>query len=640
MRNLKTYHVMPLLPGREAELAADAERLLATGVCTDIACMLTLVPEGDPPVDKATILGNHFSAFRDCFKGDQSRLGILAQATLGHGWIPDEPASFEKLVRPDGSSAYQMCPLDPLFQLYIRDAFRQLAALKPAFFMIDDDFRLLSGRDGCYCPLHIAEIGRRLGRCFTRETLLDTLRTDAKVAHEYDQLLLDSLMLIAGIIRDAIDATDPAIPGSFCACRLDIRHAGPISRRLAGKGHPRVVRINNARYLSSEMRSFANRMYDGAAQIAGLDADVTILAETDTCPQNRYSAGANLMHSHYVGSILEGCHGAKHWITRTELYQPASGAAYRAILTQYHGFYETLFTAVQASAPSGYAAAVLPGAMPFNSPPDRVGACASKKNWGALLSVLGLPCNFAKMPDLPAMITGADVELFSDAELKCLLKNGLLLEGLAAEKLCQRGFSRELGIVAEPWTGERVSCELWGGVMLNPDVVYSRLTPVDPKVTIHSTLRHRKSGVSTDFTELGAAVTLFENPSGGRVAVFAAAFGLNNTLSSFGFYDEDRKREILDLLQFVCGKPVEFYYSGDAELYLKVRRFSDGRYLLAFFNLGHDALELLPVNSAFRIASVEMLSPCGSWEPVGFVRGCLQTSLFPAQPKLFRVTVP
>jgi len=30
--------------------------------------------------------------------------------------------------------------------------------------MVDDDFRLLGGRKGCYCPLHLEAIGRRLGR--------------------------------------------------------------------------------------------------------------------------------------------------------------------------------------------------------------------------------------------------------------------------------------------------------------------------------------------------------------------------------------------------------------------------------------------------------------------------------------------
>ena len=199
---LKALHVMPLLPGNERELAADAETLLASGVCTDIACMMTLVPEGDPPEDKARVLGERFAAFRRIFKGDASRLGILAQATIGHGWAPDEPANYQKIIRPDGTSAYQMCPLDTAFQDYIRNAFLHLAALEPAFFMIDDDFRLLSGRNGCYCPLHLTEIGRRLGRVLTRADLLDVLRKDPTAAHEYDALLLDSLMRLAGVIRD------------------------------------------------------------------------------------------------------------------------------------------------------------------------------------------------------------------------------------------------------------------------------------------------------------------------------------------------------------------------------------------------------------------------------------------------------
>ncbi len=99
---------MPLLHGHEHELAADAERLLASGVCTDIAVMMTLVPESDPPVDKARILGDCFLAFRESFKGDPARLGILAQATIGHGWAPDEPASYQKITSPSAITASEM----------------------------------------------------------------------------------------------------------------------------------------------------------------------------------------------------------------------------------------------------------------------------------------------------------------------------------------------------------------------------------------------------------------------------------------------------------------------------------------------------------------------------------------------------
>jgi len=639
MTDLKTLHVMPLIPGHEPELAADAEMLLQNGVCTDIACMMTLVPEGDPPVDKARILGAGFAAFRRVFKGDASRLGILAQATIGHGWAPDEPAKYQKIIRPDGTPAYQMCPLDPAFQDYIRDAFLHLAALKPAFFMIDDDFRMLLGRNGCYCPLHLADIGRRLGREISRADLLDSLRKDPGVAREYDTLLLDSLMGLAGVIRGAIDATDPSIPGSFCACSSDIRHAGLLARRLAGAGNPRVVRINNSRYLTAEMRTFPIRMYLGAMQVAGLDQDITVLAETDSCPQNRYSAGAHLVHAHYTGSILEGCHGAKHWITRTGTYQPGSGVAYREVLTKHRGFYETLFRSVQDSVPSGYVAAVLPSAPVFNSAPDRVAACGSAKTWGDLLGVLGLPCNYARMPDLPALLTGEDVDLFPDDDLRRLLRNGLLLEGTAAERICKRGFGADLGVTAEPWLGPAVSGERWANTVLGPAMRNTRLTPTGPGTRIHSMLLHRTSGVSESFMEVGPAVTLFKNASGARVAVLAASFGSQYELSSFGFYDEDRKRELVELLGWVCGHPVAFYYPGDAEVYLKMRRLADGRDLLAFFNLGHDPLEVIPLVSPYAITKAEMIAPGGAWQEIAYAEGCLQIPLLPAEPKVFRITV-
>lgn len=639
-RALKTLHVVPLLPGRERDLAVDAEALVNSGVCTDIAAIMTLVPEGDPPEDKARILGARFTAFREAYTGDASRLGILAQATIGHGWTPDEPSKYQTIIRPDGTPAYQMCPLDRAFQQYIRDAFRHLAMLRPAFVMIDDDFRLLTGRNGCFCPLHLEETERRLGRALTREQLVDLLRREATTAREYDALLLDSLMRLAGVIRDAIDEADPSLPGSFCACDGDIRHAGPLARRLAGAGNLPIVRINNARYLSPEMRTLPIRMYQGAAQIAGLDPDVTVLAETDTCPHNRYSTGAHLMHAHYTGSILEGCHGAKHWLTRTHAFQPASGAAYRAILTQYHGFYQALFQAVRQSAPADCVAAPLPSVPFFNSAPDHGNSGGSARTWSAVMGVLGLPCNYARMPTLPVMMTGEDVQLFPDEDLRRLLNEGLLLDGTAAEALDRRGFADAMGVRAGPWTGPTVSAERWGEIVLRGDARYSRLEALGARTRVHSTLLHRTSGVSETFSELGPAVTLFESMAGGRVAVLAASCGAGLSLTAPGrsFYDSDRKRELVELLAFVCGRPLAFYYPGDAEVYLKLRRFADGRYLVALFNLGHDPLDVIPLSSPYAIARSETLAPDGTWQGVACSGGCLQTSLLPAAPKVFRIT--
>ena len=133
-------------------------------------------------------------------------------------------------------------------------------------------------------------------------------------------------------------------------------------------------------------------------------------------------------------------------------------------------------------------------------------------------------------------------------------------------------------------------------------------------------------------------MTLFRNSSGAGVAVFAASFGSQYELSSFGFYDEDRKRELIELIEWVCNHPVAYYYPGDAEIYIKVRRFADGRDLLALFNLGHDPLDTIPIVSAYAITEVEMIMPEGRWQEIVFADGCLLTPLLPAEPKVFRIT--
>jgi hypothetical protein len=58
-----------------------------------------------------------------------------------------------------------------------------------------------------------------------------------------------------------------------------------------------------------------------------------------------------------------------------------------------------------------------------------VTGAAREKTWGALLGVLGLPCNYARMPDLPVMLTGEDVGLFSDTDLRQLAAAGCFWKG-------------------------------------------------------------------------------------------------------------------------------------------------------------------------------------------------------------------
>lgn len=68
-----------------------------------------------------------------------------------------------------------------------------------------------------------------------------------------------------------------------------------------------MVRINNGNYTPEGARWLSRVAYRAAQQSEVLRKDVdVILAETDTCPQNRYSTGAQSLHAHFTASILEG----------------------------------------------------------------------------------------------------------------------------------------------------------------------------------------------------------------------------------------------------------------------------------------------------------------------------------------------
>lgn len=614
MNDLYSLHVMPLLPGHEAELAADAEMLIRENICSKIACMMTLVPEGNPPDDKAAVLGQRFDAFRKAFHGDPSKVGILIQASIGHGWTPDEPCGFRRIMCADGSEPYQMCPFGDEFLAYLDRQVSTLAALKPGFFMVDDDFRLITIRNGCWCPLHIGALNRRTGGNYTRESLFEALRDNPALADDFDAVQLESLIGAAKVIRAAIDRHAPGIECSFCTCSHDAHHANAIQDVLAGSTGKKLIRINNGRYLCDGMRGFPRRMYDAAVQIAALDPGTTVLAETDTCPQNRWSTAATLLHAHFCGSILEGCGGAKHWITRTALWEPREGTAYRRILKENSGFYTELFRTLQNAAPAPFAAAVLPGRR-RNSNFLEYKAVGAARPWSSVTSLMGIPSMFVKDPSIPSMLSGEEAAFLTESQLENIARRGLVLNGEAAAELTRRGLSRFSGVEAVPWDGPRVSCEFTdGGELIGASSSYARITPLG-QARAYGKLVHRRSGTDTAYTELGPSVFYTENCFGARVAVFAASYSTAEAFGAFSFLNLQRKQEIVDALEYVTGGRIA-YVTGDSEIYVKQYSLPGGQTLFAFISLTFDPLDSIPLKLPRVPVSAEYLTPDGKWAAV------------------------
>lgn len=617
---MKNYSIMPLNVNHIDDICQDIKHQYETGVSNCALFMVKLMPEGNPAIDKATVLCKQYDLFRDRLAVWGIECGILVQSTIGHGYKPDEEADFTKYTRyTDGVEESIFCPYDTRLQEYFYNQFRILAKHKPKMIMIDDDFRLMHRNGiGCLCPLHLRRINELTGKNYTREALCKEIESgNEELFKVFYETQREALVNAAKVMRAGIDSVDETISGSVCVCGDDSEFGGEIGRIMAGKGNPVIVRINNARYTSKGAREFSPVMYRAAAPIKILKKDADyILAETDTCPQNRYSTSASNLHSHFTASILEGCNGAKHWITRLIDYEPESGRAYRDVLSKYHKFYQTLTEITPSLCWEGVRIPI----------PDKPLVCVgwdkkTKNGWHSyVLERLGIPFYFDFENTGAVFFDGDDDEIYNDEELLEILKGEVFCSIEAAEKLIKRGFGKYLGISIKEWQGTKCS----GEILLNNNKVCAcqvglkELVPQNENVKAESWVYHLREGKYRDV--LFPGVTSFKNDMGGNITVFSGTPKTNYTYyEAFSFLNESRKKQIISLLQ--RGNNLPMWYVGDAEICIRTAKIYDSdEQLCVIYNIGLDVLSQIILKVSFDIAEIEKLNSEGQFEKISFLK--------------------
>lgn len=604
------------------EICLDIIRQTNEGI-TDLALFsMTLVPEGDPVIDKAAIEGEKYALFRDRLKKEGVEVGILVQATIGHDYKLNADFPFQHLINlKDGDRRFVACPYDEDFRDYLRKTFKTVASLSPKTIMVDDDFRLMGrpGR-GCACPLHMKAVSRLAGREVTREELFDAIfgeKKDEKLKNIFIETQKESLIGGAMAMREGIDAVDESLSASFCCVGASTEFAADIAKILAGKFGKPMVRVNNGNYTPLGAKRFNEHLHRAAKQIAVLKANGvdTLLAETDTCPQNRYSTSAQNLHAHFTGTILEGASGAKHWITRLAAFEPRAGEAYRKKLAENRGFYEALADLRPKIKWKGCVTPVSTSADALSENAD-----LAKYGWSVcVFERLGLPCYFSSDPEAEGAIfmEDLDVNLRSDEELLKFFEKTVVLTGEAARLVNERGLTAYTGVEVKEWTGVNLSGEAFPkyGTGCNAQVRAKELVPTSDAVETLSTTYHLRDGKVQD--PLFPGVTSFKNPSGGTTIVFCGDPYTNFTYTeAFSFLNETRKNQLIDILKETDNLPV--YYPDDMEMLLRAGELPDGSLFVAAFDISLDRAETLPLVVESEVERVETLTPSGEWKEVAF----------------------
>lgn len=603
------------------EICRDIRWQYENGVSSCPLFSMTLVPEGNPVVDKAKILTEKYMQFKERLDKMGIPSGILMQATIGHGWTLSEIPPFRRYTAlRDGEVIYTMCPYDRGFREYIFKAAQTLAKANPHHIMLDDDLRLMMRwQNGCFCDLHKKHFCQIAGiDDISREELWEILTTDHPKKQKYADIFIEtqkeSVLLTARAIRDGIDSVNPKIPGSFCCVGHNAEFGGEIAQIMAGQGNPVVVRINNGNYTSLGPKYFSSFFYRAAEQIEKLRgvADY-ILAETDTCPQNRYSTSAHSLHTHFTGTILEGADGAKHWITRGSCYEPESGKAYRRILAKYAGFYRALANIVPTLSWRGCR-------IPVTNKPVYTFGCpdAEPNGWcSCVLERFGLPMYFSSKPGGVLCLEGDYCNRINDEDILKALKGPVFLASDSARCLIERGFGKYIGVDVRPWKGKQETKEklLVNANNTNVQMKSMELVPLSDDVAVDSIVWHSADNVN--FENLYPGSTIYKNELGGTVFTFCGTPKTPyNLTDAFSFLTYSRKEQLIRMLESTGEMPA--YYPGDEEVYFRAADMPDNKLFLAIFNICLDPIEKLSLVIRKKVTKISRLMPDGSFGEIEF----------------------
>jgi len=621
---MELYSITPLDVKHVDEICQDLIEQQKTGVSTLALMIMYFAPEGMPTVNMAEIYGKKYDLFREKLESAGAKHGALVQSTLGHIGRPNNPHPFQEVISlMEDVVMRPCCPLDEGFRGYIRDQMRELAQHRPGLIMIDDDVGLLYRTcKGCWCPLHQAEFARRIGRRMDRDELITHIRgnseEDKRITQMYVDMQEDALVGAVQAMREGIDSVDPSIQGAVDTAANFCEATDRMAVAFAGKGNPTIVRFNNGFYTSAGARMLSKSMLRAAMQreIIGDKVDI-FLAETDTCPQNRYSTSASTLHSHLTGSILEGAKGAKHWLTRLRAYEPDSGRAYRKILSKYRGFYEELCSLYEHLQPVGCR-------IPLSKVKDYCLTTPSifsgnLSGWTVcVLERLGLPVYFSGKAGGAAFLDDNVVWKFTDEEILDFFRNGAFLSAKAARALNERGFLEYTGVQVTEWdkhVSAGAEIARFNGNRMNPQVDLHVLTPVNDKVEALSDVVHILD--VDNYEVLFPGVTAFKNPAGGMSYVFSGTQDVPfSYTTAFSFLCETRKKMLISMLKATGNLPV--YYPGDMDVYMRAGYLSDGRMLCAMFNLCLDPMEEIELALEKPAGKIELLQPDGTYTEADF----------------------
>ncbi|HEX3006036.1 MAG TPA: hypothetical protein VHO90_00315 [Bacteroidales bacterium] len=245
---------------------------------------------------------------------------------------------------------------------------------------------------------------------------------------------------------------------------------------------------------------------------------------------------------------------------------------------------------------------------------------------------MGIPVSYDYNQDQLVALCGDDVNALSDEELKGFLSKKVLLDGSAAQKVCERGFSKYIGVEVSScfdrimWLRERYTDTPFNGEIVNRSFALftnaKKVVPLNDRVQVLSTLSCCPWYLSPKADEVGAGQTLFENSLHGRVAVCAEVVYERLWENVDSLLDEIRKKQFISIFDWLNGGIFEGVITSDVHAYAQygvISKPGEQAGILYMLNLGIDPIKEFSMHiSSSTVRDILGLQEDGNWKKIAW----------------------
>ncbi len=596
----------------------------------------------------------------------------LADLDVEIGWWCDPTLSggrfrpFQCLQDCDGNKTYATCPLDAGFRKDFADKVAACARIaKPSIIFFEDDYTLsnhggMNAMKGCFCPLHLAEYAKRVGKTYSASEIAKMFRNptadNAELRNKFAELSRDSLALRAGEIRKGIDSADPKIRTCLCQSGfvdVDGDSTETVARAFAGGTKP-MVRVFGAAYFNENApatlpRELAHTFW--SAQHLG--SDIELIHETDPYPHTRFYNSTLYLLSELSAAMMAGVTGSYYYCTQYSDDPLGDDGYARRMMTERRRL-ETVRDMRATMRPCGVRAVYTPKEVYMFRETVKSAASGMLPVHAYFLGKMGFP--MTTVDDAPvAMLIGNTPNALSDDEIRGLFAGGLFIDAEAAVLLAQRGFGPLMGCEAVEgnrymeYDYETISpaagCKMRGKKLYNRK--YHSLSYIGwtPKRSVIADLKPANGAetwsdlIGFDGKPVAPATLFFRNSIGGRVAVISRSLDSQTHPSIYS----PRKQELLhNLFAKLAGdSPIDVTAPKTPSTWLIAAK-NDHELLVMAENLcGEPRSDIeLSFSAAWQGGMVSVLQSDGSWRALGKASAAFalgESLMSPLTPQFFKV---